>query len=126
MFNFYNLDLKPFKMLYAFSLIWRAGPPKINADNAFFNIIHQCKHFRYRPAQTRKKTFAYKYAKFYNLEPYGTTVPNNSQMEIQILISTKSFSLKNWKIESNWYISFYNGIIDHIDKMNREEKQRKQ
>lgn len=74
-----------------------------------------------------KKMFAYnKYAKFYNLEPYGTTVSNNFQMEIQIFSSTKSFSLKNWKMESNWYISFKNSIIDHIDKMNREEKQRKQ
>ena len=73
-----------------------SGSPKTNADNAFFNIIHRCKHFRYRPAQTRKKMFAYnKYAKFYNLEPYGTTVPNNFQMEIQIPSSTKSFSLKN-------------------------------
>lgn len=71
-----------------------SGLPKINVDNAFLNIIHHCTHFRYRPAQTRKKMFAYnkKYAKFSNFEPYATTVPNNFQMKI--LSSTKSFSLK--------------------------------
>lgn len=89
-------------MLYpskqAFSLISRAYQvlQRLMQITHFLILFISVKTLDTDQPKLGKKMFAYnKYAKFYNLEPYGTTVPNNFQIEIQILSSTKSFSLKN-------------------------------